>query len=82
LGISLDRGDPNEMKSFVKKHGIRFPIGLDPKYRAAQQYGVQGTPTSFLISPNGKLLGVAPGPRQWDSESAQSIVKELLKNEN
>ena len=78
LGVSLDRSDPKVIGEFVKKHGVTFPIGLDTQSEAAMKYGVRGTPTSFLISAEGKVLGGAPGPRQWDNEAATGLVKHLL----
>ena len=74
----MDRGDPKKLGAFIKKHGMTFPIGLDTQNEAAMKYGVRGTPTSFLISAQGKVVGGAPGPRQWDSETATGIVKHML----
>ena len=76
--MSLDSGKPSQLQPFVEKHDIRFPIAVDTNHEFSQKYGVRGTPTSFLISPRGKVIGGAVGPRQWDSETAVKIVRELL----
>ena len=78
IGISLDRGDIQMLHDFVKRHNINYLIGLDTRQEAASQYGVRGTPTSYLISPQGKVLGGAQGPRQWNSDAAKKLVKYLL----
>jgi hypothetical protein len=64
----------------VKRHDIRYPIGVDVKHEAAIKYGVRGTPTSYLISPQGALLGGAQGPRPWDSQAMQNLFKHLLSD--
>jgi peroxiredoxin len=68
------------LKRFVKKHDIRFPIAHDARYEAAQKYSVRGTPTTYLITSDGKIIGAATGPRQWDSAAAQKMVQLLLKD--
>ena len=78
MGVSLDRSGPQKLGDFIKKHEMTFPIGLDTQNEAAMKYGVRGTPTTFLISAQGKVVGGAPGPRQWDGEAAKGIVKHLL----
>ncbi|ETW94098.1 MAG: hypothetical protein ETSY1_36330 [Candidatus Entotheonella factor] len=79
IGVSLDRMDNNELKRFVKTHDIRYPVALDSKYEAAQKYGVRGTPISFLIDGDRKVVGMAQGPRQWDSDSAKRLIRSHLR---
>lgn len=80
MGVSLDRDPPEKLQKFVKKHDIRFPIVLDAGYEVAQKYGVRGTPTSYLISGDGKVIGGTTGPQQWGSDTAAKIIQQLLKN--
>ncbi len=75
LGISLDRMEREKLKRFVKTHDIRYPVALDSKYEAAQKYGVRGTPMSFLVDGDRKLVGMAQGPRQWDSDQAKRLIR-------
>jgi hypothetical protein len=76
----LDRAEPQTLQAFVKRHDIRYPVGVDVKHEAAIKYGVRGTPTSFLISPQGTLLGGAQGPRPWDSQATLNLFKHLLSD--
>jgi peroxiredoxin len=78
--VSIDRAPPEKIKQFVDKHDIRFPIALDARYEVAKEYGVQGTPTTFLISGDGKVLGGLTGPRPWDGETATKVIQSLLKD--
>lgn len=61
----------------MKDKGINYPILLDPQGSAAQLYGLRATPTSYLIDKQGTILGGTIGPKQWDSEAAQQLVREL-----
>lgn len=80
LGVSIDRDPPEKLKQFVQKHEIRFPIALDTRYEVAKKYGVQGTPTTFLISSDGKVIGGITGPRAWDGETATKMFQQILKD--
>ncbi|MCI1208888.1 MAG: TlpA family protein disulfide reductase [Treponema sp.] len=47
--------------SFMDENDYTFPGGLDSTGKIASLYGVQGIPTSVLISPSGKILNIAVG---------------------
>jgi peroxiredoxin len=79
LALSIDAGGPEVVESFVKRLGLTFPIGLDPKLEIANLYTVRGLPASFLIDRSGRITGVALGPRNWDSRAAHTVLEALLK---
>ena len=65
MGISL-RDTEEEAKKFVAENGFTFANGLDvkvepsggvPYWKIARSYEVGGTPTTFLITPSGHILG-------------------------
>jgi protein-disulfide isomerase len=68
-----------KLQQFVKMHDIRYSVALDNQYEAAQKYGVQGTPTSFLIDGDRNVVGMAQGPRPWDSELAKRLIRHYLR---
>lgn len=49
------------LNSFMKKTGYTFPNALDEPGLVAMKYGIQGVPTSILISPEGKILKIHVG---------------------
>ena len=55
VGVSQDAKDDTE--AFAKKYGITFPILLDDtkKYPASNSYGLMNVPSTFVISPAGKV---------------------------
>jgi peroxiredoxin len=79
VAISIDGGDAGPVAAFVKKLGLTFPIGLDPRLEVANRYTVRALPSSFLIDRNGATVAVAMGPRDWDGVAAHAVVESLLK---
>jgi peroxiredoxin len=69
----------DQLKRFVKTHDIRYPVALDSRHEAAQKYGVRGTPMSFLIDGDRNVVGLAQGPRQWDSDQAKRLIRHHLR---
>jgi len=71
---------PAAAKAFVRSLELTFPILLDANGEVAKQYRVFGLPATFLIGPEGELKGKAIGDRDWDSDAAKAVIKELLKS--
>ena len=79
IGISLDRMAPEKLQQFVKMHDIPYPVALDSEHEAAQKYSIRGTPTSFLIDGDRNVVGMAQGPRAWDSDAAKRLIRHHLR---
>jgi thiol-disulfide isomerase/thioredoxin len=58
-GVNVTKGDSlADVKAFVGKYGLTFPILLDEQGKAAEMYRILFVPTSFLIDKQGVLLDV------------------------
>ena len=79
LAISLDAQGASVVNPFVKKFGLTFPIGLDPKMAVRETYGVWAVPSTFLVDKKGKRVLFANGSREWDSPAAHALIESLLK---
>jgi hypothetical protein len=55
------------------------PVLLDPSGKAADSFGVRGTPTVFIIGRDGMILGSAVGPRGWTEPAGLALLKVLLR---
>lgn len=56
--VGIDTNDQRgPALAFLAKTGVTYPVGYDPQVTAASSYGVYGLPTTFFISPSGKLVG-------------------------
>ena len=49
------------LTSFMQNNGYTFPLALDEPGKVAMAYGIQGVPTSILISPEGRILKIQVG---------------------
>lgn len=78
LGVSLDQGGVQVVKSFVEKRGLTFPVVIDTSGKAKSIYHVTSLPTTFLIDQDGRIIGKSLGPRDWASEAAFALVESLL----
>ncbi len=67
-----------KVRRVAKSNGLDFPILLDTDGSVAEDYGVRAHPIAFLINTDGKLLGVAPGYREWDRKEMKALIRSLL----
>ena len=79
LAISQDADGAGAVPPFVKKHGLTFPIGLDPKMSVSASYGVWALPSTFIIDRQGNRAHFANGPREWDGQAARDLFESMLK---
>ena len=79
VAVSVDRGAPRALLDpYVKNLDLTFPILLDPDMAAANAWRVTGLPTTFVVRPGGEVVGVAIGPREWNSEEMRSLLETML----
>jgi peroxiredoxin len=79
LAVSMDRQGEEVARPFVNNLKLTFPVLLDPTLEASHRYGVRGLPTTYLIDPEGRLIGVAIGPRDWYKTEAKALIAGLLR---
>jgi thiol-disulfide isomerase/thioredoxin len=79
VAISEDRGGSKTVEPFINKLGLKsFKTYLDPKSNAGRAFKVVGLPTSFLIDPEGRVLGRVEGAAEWDSPKLLGVLKSVL----
>jgi peroxiredoxin len=79
LALSADREGASVVKPFLKRHGLTFPVGLDPDQSVARLYRVWALPSTFIVDRAGTGLFRAHGARDWDGKDALSLFDSLLK---
>ncbi len=62
IGIAVSYSSRHEVLDFMKGRGIAYPVILGNEDIAAAFGGIDSLPTSFLYSPEGKLVGKHEGP--------------------
>jgi thiol-disulfide isomerase/thioredoxin len=73
------REERETVTSFLTEFGYSFPILLDPAGTIATGYGVRGLPTSYFISPEGRVLGMLVGTRYWDEPDVLTAMQEIAR---
>ncbi len=66
------------VKQFLKDKPVDFDIVID-KNMSLSSWQVAGLPTTFLISPSGKLIYRATGEREWGSAEMVEFLKDVMK---
>src|ERR1700691_2624964 len=56
VGVSVDDGDPAEVKKFAKQAGINYPIVMADRTIVAEYGGVAALPTLFVVNPDGNVV--------------------------
>jgi thiol-disulfide isomerase/thioredoxin len=78
--VAVDlREDKRIVSSFMARESLDFPVYLDPDGRVASLYGVSGIPTTYLVDPDGRIVGRAIGPRAWGSGESIDLMRSLMK---
>ncbi|SFM23088.1 Peroxiredoxin [Ectothiorhodospira mobilis] len=67
IGIAMHYDPAKEVARTAERRGIAYTVALDRKGDAAEAFGnVQLTPTTFLISPKGRIVYQKMGPPDWE----------------
>ncbi|MDW3094969.1 MAG: TlpA disulfide reductase family protein [Gammaproteobacteria bacterium] len=66
------------VKQFLKDNPVDFDIVID-KNMSLSNWEVSGLPTTFLISPSGKLIYKATGERDWNSGEMVDFLRGIMK---
>ncbi len=79
IGISNDMFGDRVVRPYVKASKLTFPMLLDQRMTVSHQYGVVSLPTTFLIDPQGKIIGVLQGAEDWSDPETLLYFENLLK---
>ncbi len=66
------------VKQFLKDKPVDFDILID-KNMSLSSWQVSGLPTTFLISPSGKVIYKATGEREWGSDEMVKFIRGVMK---
>jgi peroxiredoxin len=78
LGISFDRRDMDNLKSFIEKYSVTYPILLGTM-DVARLYGVRSIPSVFVLDKKGQVRLHRIGFNEEIGKEMEKTVKKLLK---
>ncbi len=76
VNVQEDRETVNE---FVEDLELSFPVLLDHDGRTTRRYAVRGMPTSYLIAPDGRVIGAKIGFHIWDAPGYADGFRTVLE---
>jgi thiol-disulfide isomerase/thioredoxin len=76
VGVSVDDGDPADVKQFAKQAGINYPIVMANRAIVAEYGGVAALPTMFVVNPDGNVVQKHEG--LYSNELYEAEVRLLL----
>ena len=79
VAVSNDVFGEKVVKPYIEAQNLTFTIGLDPKLEVSNQFGVVSLPTTFLIDPQGKIIGVLNGAENWMDPQTLVYFDQLLE---
>ena len=77
LAVAMGEG-VDKIKAFGEKYGFTFPLLSDKKMEITKLYGVSSIPVTYLIDPDGIVLGRALGIRDWASPDLLKFIYSRL----
>lgn len=81
VAVAMPYDPPTRVVEVAKKMNMPYPVALDLNAEAVRAFGnVKVTPSTFLISPNGKIAWRKRG--KLDSSALTIHIRELIRNPN
>ena len=80
LAVSQDSGSRDEVADYVRKHGYKFDVLLDPQNSVAEAYKVSGVPETFIIDREGRIVAHHSGAFDWSQKAIADALEELLQD--
>jgi cytochrome c biogenesis protein CcmG, thiol:disulfide interchange protein DsbE len=78
VAINLDQ-ESGDAKDFLQKIPAQFTVAFDPSGKTAEQFHVQGMPSSYLIDRQGNIRSTHVGFREEDRARLEQAVSKLLQ---
>jgi len=78
IAINLDK-DKALADKFIASQNINFPIAFDPQATVAEQYNIEGMPSSYLIDQQGNLRIRYTGFWNKSKNEKEQTISQLLK---
>ncbi|MBC7228490.1 MAG: cytochrome c biogenesis protein CcsA, partial [Thermoflexales bacterium] len=76
IGIAY-KDEEAAVRDFLARHGVTYPVGLDPTGQVAALYGLTGVPETFVVDAEGKVVRFYIGPVTADQ--LRAVLGELSR---
>jgi cytochrome c biogenesis protein CcmG, thiol:disulfide interchange protein DsbE len=76
--VSIDEGEPDEVRAFGEKLGLSFDLLQDRSTKVQRIYQTTGVPESFLLNREGIIVKRVIGAHDWDSAVNRGLIQRLM----
>jgi thiol-disulfide isomerase/thioredoxin len=76
LAINLQES-ASRVKQFYKEYKLTFTTLLDITGDVGAGLGIRSIPTTFILDKNGRMIGRALGPREWEGKKSIALFEYL-----
>jgi thiol-disulfide isomerase/thioredoxin len=77
IAVNLQESDA-QVKAFFARFKLTFLTLLDSSGEVGSGFAVHALPTTFVIGKDGRMIGKATGPREWDSKNSIAFFEHLI----
>ena len=67
----------SRVEQFYKEHKLTFTTLLDITGDVGAGLGIRSIPTTFILDKNGRIIGKALGPREWEGKKSIALFEYL-----
>ena len=76
--LSVDEGGMEKVQKFIDKKGYTFPVYM-PASQFPQEFYSNAIPTTFIISPEGKIVAKQEGMAEYDTPEVREFLQSMVK---
>ena len=76
--LSLDEEGMDKVKKFISKKGFTFPVYM-PASQLPQEFYSNAIPTTFIISPQGKIVAKQEGMAEYDTKEVREFLQSMVQ---
>lgn len=78
VALSIDRGGADAVRAFYEKIGTaNLAVYIDRPNASSRALGVVGIPTTLLLDRDGREIGRAIGPVEWDGPETVGLLRRV-----
>jgi thiol-disulfide isomerase/thioredoxin len=79
IGINVGE-NADTVNGFIEQVPVSFPLPMDTDSQLTQTWPLlRGLPTTFVVDPDGRLVYIATGEREWDDPVLLDLVRALKR---
>ena len=80
IAIATDTQGSARVAPFFQQYGLdALSMYLDPAMKTMDALHIEGIPSSYLIAPDGTMIGTLQGAANWGGKDAKQLIEDALK---